>query len=64
MTRHWILLIAFAIGVVMTVGNLIANRKDTTCPADYRSLNHEYNLTMLILFAALAYDQLAEIFNL
>lgn len=64
MTRHWILLVAFAIGVAMTAGNLISNRKDNSKSADYRSLNREYNLTMLILFAALAYDQIVTIFDL
>lgn len=55
---------AFAIGVAMTAGNLISNRKDSSKSADYRSLNREYNLTMLIIFAALAYDQIATIFDL
>lgn len=63
MTRHWILLIAFAAGVVMTASNLIRNGKDKTKSDDYRSLNREYNLTMLILFAALAYNQLEDILD-
>lgn len=56
-------MIAFAAGVVMTASNLILNGKDKTKSDDYRSLNREYNLTMLILFAALAYNQLEDILD-
>lgn len=59
MLRHWILCVAFIGGVVLTVGNLIQNHRDRKRSADYRALNREYNVTMLILFAALAYDQLS-----
>lgn len=59
MSRHWILCAAFVGGVILTVSNLIQNHRDKKRPADYRTLNREYNVTMLILFAALACDQLS-----
>lgn len=60
MLRHWILAAAFVIGTIMCICNLL-KKSTPDKSADYKELYREYNTLLLILFAALAYEQISDL---
>lgn len=62
--RHWILFIAFCVGAILSLSNLFKSKKSIQTSSDFTSLKREYNITMLLLFVALASIQIEEISKL
>ncbi len=62
--RHWILLIAFCLGAILSLSNLFKSKKSNQTSTDLTSLQREYNITMLLLFVALASIQIEAISKL
>ena len=60
--RHWILAAAFVAGTIMCIRDLM--KKNTAGMSDeHRQLYKDHNILLLILFAALAYEQMDDIIS-
>ena len=62
MIRHWVLAAAFVAGTIMCIRDLM--KKNTADMSDeHRQLYKDHNILLLRLFAAAAYEHIADIIS-